>query len=323
MHIEHQPRKSAVLSSSSLACLSGVASINLTSSCAHGCVYCYSCGYSSRPTEGTVGVYSNLFEKLKGELARKRKMPTTVYFSPSSDLFQPIPEVLQTGYDIIEFLLWQNLNVAFVTKGVIPDAHFALFRKHPTRIQAQIGLISTDQTVIAQFEPNAATPQTRLEQIQKLTEAGISVTVRLDPIIPDITDDDDTFNQVCKAVSDVGVKTIAASVLFLRPAIKESLQRNISDPKILQRIMSRFSDAKRLAIHADRSSVTAITRENRESIFKRLYIIGAKHGLHLHVCGCKNPDIPSDMFPKNCHLSGSWTQQEQRGDLFDLSRQSK
>ena len=318
MHIEHLPRKSAVLSSSSLACLSGVSSINLTSSCAHGCVYCYSCGYSSRPTEGTVVVYSNLFEKLKDELARKRKKPETVYFSPSSDLFQPIPEVLQTGYDIIEFLLWKNLNVAFVTKGVIPEAHFELFRKHPTRIQAQIGLISTDKNILAQFEPNAATLETRLEQIRKLTEAGIPVTVRLDPIIPGITDDDETFDQVCKAVADAGVKTIAASVLFLRPAIKESLQRNIANPKILQRIMSRFSGAKRLAIHADRSSVMAIPREDRESIFKRLFTIGEKYGLHLHVCGCKNPDLPSDMFSKNCHLSGSWNQ-GQRNDLFDLS----
>jgi len=321
MYIEHQPRKSAVLSSSSLACLSGVASINLTSSCAHRCVYCYSCGYSSRPSEGTVVVYSNLFEKLKNEWARKRKKPDTVYFSPSSDLFQPIPEVLKTGYDIIEFLLWQNLNVAFVTKGVIPESHFALFRKHPTRIQAQIGLISADETILAQFEPNAATPQTRLEQIRKLTEAGITVVVRLDPIIPGVTDDDETFNRVCEAVSAIGVKTIAASVLFLRPAIKESLQRNISDSEIRQRIFARFSGARRLAIHADRSCVTAIPREDRELVFKRLYAVAEKHGLHLHVCGCKNPDLPSDLFPKNCHLSGSWTPQPPRDDLFDLSIQ--
>jgi len=74
MYVEHQPRKC----SSSLACLSGVASINLTSSCAHSCIYCYSCSYSSRPSEGTVIVYSNLFEKLKSELARKRKIPKKI-----------------------------------------------------------------------------------------------------------------------------------------------------------------------------------------------------------------------------------------------------
>lgn len=317
MQIALQPRKSSVLSSSSLACLSDVASINLTSSCAHGCIYCYACGYSSRPEDGKVVVYSNLLEKLKGEIARKRKMPKTIYFSPSSDLFQPIPEVLQMGYDIIKFLLEQNLNIAFVTKGVIPEAHFALFQKYPAQIQAQVGLISTDAAVLALFEPNAATPQIRLDQIQRLTESGISASVRLDPIIPDVTDDDDTFTQLCEAVSMRGVKKIAASVLFLRPAIKESLRQNISDPTILQRILYRFSQAKRLAIHAERSSSTALPCEEREAIFHRLHNIAEKYGIGLHVCGCKNPDISANLFSKDCRLSGSWNQRQEQKDLLE------
>ena len=318
MHVEYQPRKSSVLSSSNLACLCDVASINLTSSCAHGCIYCYACGYSSRPSEDTVVVYSNLVGKLKGELARKRKMPKTVYFSPSSDLFQPIPEVLKTGYEIIEFLLAQNLNVAFVTKGVIPDSHFALFRKYPAQIQAQIGLISTDETVLAQFEPNAAPPKIRLDQIRKLTEAGIATSVRLDPIIPGITDDNETFTQICEAIIAVGVKKITASVLFLRPAIKESLRRNISDSKISQKILCRFSGAKRLAIHAERSFSTAIPREEREAIFGRLRDVSEQYSIGLHVCGCKNPDIPVNLFSLDCRLSGSWGQRQPQKDLLDI-----
>jgi DNA repair photolyase len=239
-------------------------------------------------------------------------MPKTVYFSPSSDLFQPIPDVLQTGYEMIKFILEQNLNVAFVTKGVIPDIHFALFQKYPSQIQAQIGLISIDETILAQFEPKAAPPQTRLDQIRRLTESGIATSVRLDPIIPGVTDDDETFTRICEAVSAIGVKMIAASVLFLRPAIKESLRRNISDPAMLQHIMNRFSDAKRLAIHAERSSVTAIPCEERESIYRRLFVIAEKHGLGLHTCGCKNPDIAADQFSRDCRLSGEWNSREQQ-----------
>jgi DNA repair photolyase len=306
------------LNSSSLACLTDVASINLTSSCAHGCIYCYSCGYSSRPADGTVIVYSNLFEKLKDELTRKRKTPKTIYFSPSSDLFQPISEVLQTGYDMIELILAKKMNVAFVTKGVIPDSHFALFKKHPTLIQAQIGLISANETVLSQFEPNAAPLQTRLDQIRKLAEAGIATTVRLDPIIPSVTDDDETFSKIFELVSAVGVKMIAASVLFLRPAIKESLQRNISNPVILQKILTRFSNAKRLAIHAERSFTTALPCEEREAIFGRLRSIAEKYSLGLHVCGCKNPDIPVDLFSMNCRLSGSWHQRQLQNNLLDI-----
>lgn len=317
MKIEFLPRKSPVLSSSSLACLSGVASINLTLSCAHRCVYCYACGYSVQPTQGAVGVYSNLFEKLKDEWPRKRKKTQTVYFSPSSDLFQPIPEVLQNGYDIIEFLLEQRRNVAFVTKGVIPDSHFELFRKYPKQIQAQIGLISCDDAVLSQFEPNAAPSQIRVAQMQKLTQIGITTTVRADPIIPGVTDDEETFTRLCESVSRAGVKTIAASVLFLRPAIKDSLLRNISDTKIQDRILARFADSTRLPIQAERSYVSALRREDRETIFKKLYAIAQHYGLDVHVCGCKNPDISIKQLPQNCRLCGDWSVSETTRNLFD------
>jgi DNA repair photolyase len=156
----------------------------------------------------------------------------------------------------------------------------------------------------------AAPPQTRLNQIRRLTESHIATSVRLDPIIPGVTDDNETFTRICESVSAIGVKMIAASVLFLRPAIKESLRRNISDPVMWQRIMNRFSNAKRLAIHAERSSVTAIPCEERESIYRRLYVIAEKYGLGLHTCGCKNPDIATGEFSRDCRLSGKWSPQE-------------
>jgi hypothetical protein len=36
--------------------------------------------------------YTNTLAKLREELRRKRKRPGTVYFSPSSDPFQPVPD---------------------------------------------------------------------------------------------------------------------------------------------------------------------------------------------------------------------------------------
>ena len=38
-------RRSAVLTPSSLACLSRIPTVNLTAGCAHGCLYCYTRGY--------------------------------------------------------------------------------------------------------------------------------------------------------------------------------------------------------------------------------------------------------------------------------------
>ena len=119
-------RKSPVLKTSSLVCLASIPSINLTSGCANDCIYCYARGYSIFPGEYNVAIYQNTVDKLKNELLRKRNKPQAVYFSPSSDIFQPIPEVLEVTHSILEFLLTKDIGIAFLTKGQIPDKTLSL-----------------------------------------------------------------------------------------------------------------------------------------------------------------------------------------------------
>lgn len=173
MQIEFVERKSAVLSPSSLACLSDTATINLTAGCAHGCIYCYANGYSCRPENNQIRVYSNLLPNLQNELKRKRKLPKRVYFSPSSDLFQPVPEILAIAYNLLKYLLENDFIVSFLTKGVIPESHFELFQKYPNQVNAQIGLISCNEEVQKIFEPQAAKSSIRVKQISRLIEFGI------------------------------------------------------------------------------------------------------------------------------------------------------
>ena len=154
-------RKSAVLTPSSLACLAHVPTVNLTAGCAHECRYCYARGYLTHPGDGRVTFYTNTLAKLRDELRRKRKKPTTVYFSPSSDPFQPVPEVLSMAYEVFKFLLESGIGVAFVTKGRIPGRHRALLAAHAPLVQGRIGLISLEPGTVAAFEPGAAMPDVR------------------------------------------------------------------------------------------------------------------------------------------------------------------
>ena len=132
-------RKSAVLTPSSLACLAHVPTVNLTAGCAHECRYCYARGYLTHPGEGKVTFYTNTLAKLREELRRKRKKPSTVYFSPSSDPFQPVPEVMDMTYDVFKFLLESEIGVVFVTKGRIPKRHRNLLAAHAPLVQGRIG----------------------------------------------------------------------------------------------------------------------------------------------------------------------------------------
>jgi DNA repair photolyase len=295
-------RKSAVLTPSSLACLAHVPTINLTAGCAHECRYCYARGYLTHPGEGKIRFYTNTLVKLRDELRRKRKKPTTVYFSPSSDPFQPVPEVLDMAYDVFRILLESEIGVAFVTKGRIPERHRRLLAAHGPLVQGRIGLITLDSGVLAAFEPGAATPKVRLAQAAELIGAGVPVEARLDPILPGVTDGEECLEPLCAALAGIGVRKIAASVLFLRPAVIGSLRRHVKDQVMLKRLLDRFANAEPLAIHAENSRVRALPTEARLEIIERLKSIALRHGLEVLVCACKNPDISRG----SCHISGRW-----------------
>ncbi len=307
-------RKSAVLTPSSLACLARVPTVNLTAGCAHECCYCYARGYLTHPGEGKVRFYVNTLAKLREELPRKRQRPATVYFSPSSDPFQPVPEVLDMTYDVFKFLLESEIGVSFVTKGQIPERHRNLLAAHASLVEGRIGLITLDPGTAAAFEPRAATPQVRLAQAAELIGAGVPVEVRLDPILPGVTDDADCLEPLCAALARIGVRTIAASVLFLRPAVIGSLRRHMEDKRMLDRMLDCFADSAPLAIHAGNSRVSALPASARLEIMERLRSIAHRHSLKVLVCACKNPDISSG----TCHISGHWPATSCKGRQLGL-----
>jgi len=307
-------RKSAVLTPSSLDCLAHVPTVNLTAGCAHECRYCYARGYLTHPGDGRVTFYTNTLAKLREELRRRRKKPTTVYFSPSSDPFQPVPEVLNMAYDVFRFLLESEIGVAFVTKGRIPERHRNLLAAHAQLVQGRIGLITLDPGTAAAFEPGAAIPEVRLAQAAELIGAHIPIEARLDPILPSVTDGADCLEPLCEALARSGVRKIATSVLFLRPAVVGSLRRHVKDKRMLNRLLDCFTSSEPLAIHAGNSRVRALPTSARLEIIERLKSIAERYGLEVLVCACKNPDISRG----SCHISGRWAPAPRGGSQLGL-----
>lgn len=307
-------RKSRVLAQSSLACLSDIPTINLTAGCAHGCRYCYTRGYSSYPGEGKVSFYENTLAELKKELPRKREKPKAVYFSSSSDLFQPVPEVLDLGFQILKFLFENEVGVAFLTKGAIPPRHLELLKANPQKVRAQVGLITLTHEILRTFEPNAAPAGARLRQVKELIEAGIETQVRLDPILPGLTDDTNTLDALCSALAERGVKKIAIATLFVRPPIMHSLRRHLPDQSMAEALLSHFKTGRELAIHAENHLVIALEAQKRKQIYDRVKKIGKKYGIAVKVCACKNPDLPAG----TCSIAGKWVRQPSKPEQQEL-----
>jgi DNA repair photolyase len=297
-------RKSPVLTSSGLACLSKLPTINLTTGCLHDCLYCYIRGYRNYPGEGRIVLYENTLELLRDELGRVAVKPRAVYFSPSSDLFQPAPEVLELSHAILQFLFSQGIGVAFLTKGVIPDCTLRLLIEHRELVQAQIGLITLDEGISRVFEPHAATPRRRLHQLGTLVAAGVQTQARLDPILPGVTDSPDSLDEHMASLVAIGVTRIAAGVLFLRAGILYWLKSRVSDRRMLESLLHAYQGGQQTVMRGAQYPILNLSTEARCEIFERLGQAAAAHGIEVKICACKNADLARG----SCNIAGTWPQ---------------
>jgi len=311
VNVEHVQRRSDVLTPSDLPCLKRVCSVNVSAGCAHECTYCYSRSYSRAPAPGTLVFYANTLEKMKAEWPRKRKKPDTVYFCPSSDVFQPVPEILDMAHGMLAFVLEMGARVAITTKGIIPTQHMALLAAHSDRVHVQMGLITHTDEVRVVVEPNAATVDVRVSQAKTLVDAGAAVKLRIAPILPFITDDDQTLSELCQIAVDCGIRDLAINAPHLRPGIRRSLEAKLPR-EMARRLFTAYDDAETLQVCGEYRQ-TSLAAKKRKGLFERAKRIAEEYGLRAHVCGCMNPDISDE----RCFLAGG--EPARRRDAVQMS----
>ncbi len=305
-------RKSPVLTPSSIPCLRNLPTINITRGCALGCSYCYIRSYPDYPGADRVVLFENAAELVREELGRKRHKPTRVYFSPSSDAFQNIPEVQEVTYQTMAVLLESGVEVAFLTKGFVSERFLRLFGDHPERVYAQIGVTSLDRRLWRLFEARSAPPNLRLETASRLVDLGCSVTARLDPLIPDVTDTPSNLNPLLGCLREAGIRYAPASYLFLRSSAMQDVLDQLESLRVpglrpREWCNQRFADGC--------GGGRSIDTEDRKRRFAHLSELGLEYGITIAPCRCKNPTLATS----TCQIAGPVQVQrhEPRGnDLF-------
>jgi len=282
-------RRSEVLKRSVFGCLRGVPSINITKGCIHSCVYCYARGFSEAPPEGEVHVYRNLPEMLDRELSRKKRLPAWVSFSTASDAFQNIEEVLEITYSCMKLILERGIGISFLTKGYIPEDFIEIFKRYPKMVKARIGIVSLDEVYRRLFEPFTASPLKRLENIKALMKTGIEVSVRIDPVIPSVTDSERDIEDLLRELHKAGVEEISVSSLIMRPSIMENFKK-LQD-HIFWRIMKLYRGQPWQRVITSARTML-LPRELRKTIYRRFRETGSRYNIDVRICGCKNPDLP-------------------------------
>jgi DNA repair photolyase len=286
-------RKGKVLTPSQFGCLKGIPTLNITNGCLFRCTYCYARGYSQAPEAGEVKLYINLPDLLEAELSKKRRIPLWVILNTSSDCFQTHPDILQVTYEVIRLLLSHGIGISFLTKGTIPQRFAQLFGRSREKIFAQIGLVSLSERYWRKYEPGTPSPEKRLENIERLKAVGIVPEVRIDPMIPFVTDTEPEMRSLFRRLKELEIERVTLSYLHLRPAIHQQLAKELS-PLHRRLIESCFSNQEWKTVGS--SSMSKLLPPSlRERGYQRIKGISQEFGVTASICQCKNPDLRGDL----------------------------
>jgi DNA repair photolyase len=170
--------------------------------CDHQCSYCYASSYipnfkECHPKKDALAMLKREALKLNGE---------TISIANSSDPYPRTEATQGLTRRCLEILVESNCKIQIITKSNLVTRDDDLLSKVPTTVALTI---TTDDDDLAKIlEPYAPSPSQRIRAAQDLIKAGISVSVRIDPIIPFVNDQP---QKLISELASIGVKHITCS----------------------------------------------------------------------------------------------------------------
>ena len=205
-------------------------SLNPYMGCVHRCTFCYVRHFeqrADRPSDDRYGrsirVKPNIAMVLRRELARRSWERNEVALGTATDPYQPAEGRFRlTRACLVELdAAWTPYSI--VTRGPLVVRDIDVLQEASSRAGAEVflSLPTLDERVWRTTEPGTAPPASRLDAIRRLAAAGIDVGVGIAPILPGLSDDPAHLEAVVRAARAAGARTIWASVVHLRPGVRE------------------------------------------------------------------------------------------------------
>src|SRR2546421_5941411 len=187
-------------------------SLNPYSGCAHKCVYCFSRAYHARYREKNVGsdfdsnieVRVNIADTLRRELRRPKEGSLAI--GTATDPYQPIEGKYRLTRKCLEVLIDRPMPIGIVTKGplVVRDIDLLLELDRKTEVTVFFSVPCVDEEVVRKTDPGTAPPRQRLRALRMLREAGLDAAVLCMPVLPGISDSEESLDAAARAASEAG-----------------------------------------------------------------------------------------------------------------------
>ncbi len=198
--------------------------------CTHGCVYCYA-SFMSRFTDHTetwgefLDIKVNFAAVLARQLASGRKKPAgKVLVGTVTDAYQPAEADYGLTRSSLESLAdYQLLDVHLLTKSALVRRDIAILRRLRS---CEVGFTITtmDRKAAEILEPGASPPDLRLAAARDLLSAGIPVWVFIAPLLPGLTDSEQSLASLYGSLREAGIREAQVDHLNPYPAVVHRLE---------------------------------------------------------------------------------------------------
>jgi len=250
-------------------------SLNCYTGCAHGCVYCYA-RFMQRfhphpePWGHFVDVKANAVETLERQLRRAR--PGDVFVSSACDGWQPIEAERRLTRRCCELLLRDGFQVNVLTKSTLVLRDLDVFAGRTARIGVTVTTL--DEHLRRLWEPRASRVEERFLVLRRAREARLPTAVMFGPLLPFLSDDQDSIEALFERAADLGVDVIWVDALNPRPRVWPSVAALLRErfPELRERYARILHDP------AAREEYLGGLRERVGRAVRRLSLTDRVHG---------------------------------------------
>ena len=204
-------------------------SLNPWSGCAHKCVYCFARAYHARYREKNVGtdfdsnieVRVNIADVLRKELRRHREGSLAI--GTATDPYQPIEGKYKLTRRCLEALIDHPMPTSIVTKGplVVRDIDVLKRLDERTDLTVYFSVPCVDEEVVRKTDPGTAPPRQRLRALGMLREAGLDAAVLCMPVLPGISDNEESLDAAARAATEAGATAFRHRPLKIDAEIRQ------------------------------------------------------------------------------------------------------
>jgi len=181
--------------------------VNCYAGCEHGCIYCYArfatrFSHPGEPWGTFVDIKVNAPQILAQEVKRKRV--GGVFVSSVCDGWQPREASYCLTRQCLEILLHYGYPVTILTKSTLASRDLDLLASK-SEVELGVTITTLDEGLRQLIEPRSSPSTERLALLEEAKRRGIRTYGFLGPLLPYLSDTEESLTPLLKAVKDVGV----------------------------------------------------------------------------------------------------------------------